>query len=230
MVFLGIESSTDAASVALVNEDCVIGEITYTIKKSHSTQLMPMVIQLLEVSGYTLKTIDGIGVSMGPGSFTGLRIGMTLANMLSYANGLPIVGISSLKAIAYNGKGLAEYVCPLIYSRKEEVYGALYNRNLEPLMDEQIMSIEGFIKKLPKEPILLLGDGFTKYGSFFKEKGVPLVNCNPEIEIPKGSSVAYLAMESFKEGKVENPFNLKPDYFRPSEAEIPWEQKHGCKD
>ena len=65
MVFLGIESSTEAASVALVSENSVIGEITYTIKKSHSTQLMPMVIQLLELSGYSLKTIDGIGVFQG---------------------------------------------------------------------------------------------------------------------------------------------------------------------
>ena len=229
MVFLGIESSTDAASVALVSEDSVIGEITYTIKKSHSTQLMPMVIQLLEVSGYTLKTIDGIGVSKGPGSFTGLRIGMTLASMLSYANNIPIIGVSSLEGIAYNGKGLADYICPLIYSRKEEVYGALYNRKLEPLMDEQVMSIEGFINDLPKEPILLLGDGFTKYASFFKDIKVPLVCCNSEIGIPKGSSVAYLAMDSFKKGQVDNPFHLKPDYFRPSEAEIQWEQKHGCK-
>ena len=228
MVFLGIESSTEVASVALVNEHGVIGEITYTIKKSHSTQLMPMVIQLLEVSGYSLKTINGIGVSVGPGSFTGMRIGITLANMLSYANNLPIVGISSLKAIAYNGKGLADYVCPLIYSRKEEVYGALFNSKLELLMNEQVIPIESFINNLPKEPILLLGDGFTKYASFFQEKKVPLINCNSEIGIPKGFSVAFLAMESFKNGEADNPFTLKPEYFRPSEAEIQWEQKHGC--
>ena len=225
MVFLGIESSTEVASVALVNKYGVIGEITYAIKKSHSTQLMLMIIQLLEVSGYSLKTINGIGVSVGPGSFTGMRIGITLANMLSYANNLPIIGISSLKAIAYNGKGLSDYVCPLIYSRKEEVYGALFNRKLEPLINEQVISIKSFIDSLPKERILFLGDGFTRHVSFFQKKKVSLINCNSEIGIPKGSSVAFLAVESFKNGEIDNHFTLKPNYLRSSNAEIQWKQK-----
>lgn len=227
MVFLGIESSTEVSSVALIDEYCVIGEITYKIKKSHSTQLMPMVIQLLEVSGYSLRTIDGIGVSVGPGSFTGMRIGITLANMLSYANNLPIVGISSLKAIAYNGKGLADYLCPLICSRKEEVYTALFNSKLNLLINEQVTPIKSFINNLPKEPILFLGDGFIRHNLFFHKKKVPLINCNPEIGTPKGSSVAFLAMKSFKNGKIDNHFTLKPDYFRPIEAETQWNQKYG---
>lgn len=221
-IFLGIESSTEVASVALVSEEKILGEITYQLKKTHSVELLPMVDNLLRVAKLTLKDLAGIGVGIGPGSFTGLRIGIALASSLAYGSDLPVVGVDSFKSLAYNCQGLDSYVCPVIYNKKTELYGALYRGGeiIVPGASFKTVSFgEELLKKVGSQEILLLGDGPIFYQDALKDQGVNIKELNKALTIPKGSSVALLALEDYLENGGSSHTKLVPNYMKLTQAE-----------
>lgn len=226
-MFLGIESSTNVASIALVDEKKVIGEITYNVAKSHSGELLTMVDSVLQIGGIKLKELTGISVGVGPGSFTGLRIGISLGVSLSYGSGVPIVGVSSLEGLSYNGKGYGAMCASLIYGRKNEAY-ALVKKGEEILVEEGTYQLEALFDKLPKEDIILLGDGHL-YQKAFANAGFQVLSVNERATLASGSSIAYLGMKKYKEQGEDDPFEIHPNYLRKAEAEINLEKSRNKK-
>ena len=134
MKMLVLESSGLVASVALMEEDKMVCEFTMNHKKTHSQTLLPMVDEMVKITGYDIKELDAIAISKGPGSFTGLRIGSATAKGLSQALNIPVVAVSSLEGLAANLYGTGDIICPIMDARRSQVYTGLFQYEGERLV------------------------------------------------------------------------------------------------
>lgn len=226
MLVLGIETATWMGSVALADDDKgVIAEVNISSTASHSERLLPCIDRIFRETGSRLEDCDGICVSIGPGSFTGLRIGLATAKGLAYAAGKPMAGISSLETLAH-GIPLARIpICTVIDARKGEVFACIFEwQGLELVArtPELVVSPEGLMEKIT-EPTILVGNGLIPYAPPFrhtlKEKAVFLTH---PFNFPRASVLAMKGLDRLAQGKGVGPEDLVPVYIRPSEAEINW--------
>ncbi|MGS0765424.1 tRNA (adenosine(37)-N6)-threonylcarbamoyltransferase complex dimerization subunit type 1 TsaB [Syntrophomonas curvata] len=230
MLILAIDSATPVAGVALMNDGRLIKEEFSNYKKTHSETLMLMVDRVLSECECTVNQVDVFAVTTGPGSFTGLRIGLAAVKGLSMAVGRPVVGVSTLDTLAHNICAGEALVCPLLDARKQEVYCGFYDvagKLPLPLLEPMACSPEEFLEyalkaaaKHAKNRIVLLGDGYYPYTEFFVEKlGKRLVVPPPHLMLPRASALAGLGADKFAKGLVEDIIQLRPSYIRLSEAE-----------
>lgn len=228
MRIIGFETATLTGSVAVVDESSVIGEISLNVKATHSEKLMVAMDQLLVISGLTINDMDGIAISVGPGSFTGLRIGLSAAKGLAFASGKPLIAIPTLDALALNVPFSKHLVCPVLDARKGEVYAAIYRPDgqIPQKMTEDMVIKPSLLGEMIKEETLFLGDGVYPYRTFFKEQLKDLYHeAPPTLLAPRASNVAMLAMARLKKGEFNDPFSLVPKYIRKSEAELRFRNK-----
>lgn len=219
MRIIAIETATLVGSIAIIDDERVISELTLNVKATHSEKLMAAMDYLMNASGLTVNDMDGIAVSIGPGSFTGLRIGLSAAKGLSYASGKPLIGIPTLDALASNLPFSRYLVCPILDARKGEVYAALY-RVSEKVTDDMAVKPASLIEMI-KEDTLFLGDGVSAYRNLLKEQLRELYHEAPlPLQLPKASNVATLALKRLRNNDVNDPFALVPMYIRKSEAEL----------
>ncbi|MBI4746763.1 MAG: tRNA (adenosine(37)-N6)-threonylcarbamoyltransferase complex dimerization subunit type 1 TsaB [Deltaproteobacteria bacterium] len=223
MLVIAIETATMAGSIAIVDDARVISEITLNIRATHSEKLMPAIDRLLGDSGLAIDDMDGVAVSIGPGSFTGLRIGLSAAKGLSYASGKPLIGIPTLDALALNMTFSSYLICPIQDARKGEVYTALYGPgdNSPGKISDDIAVNPDALEGMITEKTVFLGDGVNRYrdllmaklGGLYYEAPLPL-------QLPRASNVALLALNRLEKGDTDDPFTMIPRYIRKSEAEI----------
>ncbi len=232
MIVLGLDTSTSAGSVGLVEDDRIIGEYTLDIRATHSERFMPALVRLLNDAGVELKDVDGIAVALGPGSYTGLRIGVVAAKMLAYACGKPLAGVSSLEVLAEGIWSPGRLICPMIDAKRSQVYAALFRRAesgaLERLKEDELYELSDLLGELELlgEEIVFTGDGMAKNMKMIGERlGQRAVQAPRGQRITRGSSVAFLGLDHIKSGAVLDPFEIVPKYLRRSEAEIRWEEK-----
>lgn len=248
MNILAIETTGAEASVAVINEKGEVFMGASDQKLNHLQNLMPMTDILLQKCGMSIDDVDYIAVSEGPGSFTGIRIGVSTARALAQALGLETISVPTLKSFLYNVPEYRGVVCPIFDARRSQVYGGAYQwtgdgeyrevvagaaydlhqllENLE--MAEQVMdSASG----KPVE-ITFFGDGITPYREQILKWQDSSLNTNirvlfaeDDVKLQKASSVARLALENFKAGKVKSLYDLKPVYMRKAEAERKLEEK-----
>lgn len=231
MIILSVDSATPVAGVAIISENKLLAENFLNTGNTHSEQLLPLIAQTLKGVKLSLQDIDGIGVSIGPGSFTGLRIGLATAKALAQVAGISLVAVPTLDALAQNLVGMPGYICPILNARKGEVYTAIYetlDSGLKRISDYEALSpivLTARLKELEK-PVIFLGDGVFEYKEIIasqmgeKAQWAPLHNL-----LPRASSLGVLGLERLKQGKLEDIFTLTPFYLRKSEAEIKWEAK-----
>ena len=229
MLLLGIETATWMGSVALLDDRAgVLGELNLKSTASHSERLVPSLDRLFMETGKSLEECDGICVSIGPGSFTGLRIGLATAKGLAYAADKPVAGISTLEVLA-SGVPFAEFpICPVVDARKKEVFTAIFQwKGLELICLEREMAVtpETLIRKIEK-PTIFVGNGLSLYGDSFrqglKDKAIFISHA---FDFPRASILAELGLKRFAQKKISHPEDLVPIYIRPSEAELNWKQK-----
>jgi tRNA threonylcarbamoyladenosine biosynthesis protein TsaB len=196
---------------------------------THSEGLLPQLEQLLQRTGVRKDEIELLAVSMGPGSFTGLRIGLATAEAMAYSWHCCLHGVDTLKALAYNIQLEGVVLSPVLDAQKGNFYQALYTwqeGRLVELAPVAVVNAEQALERIAVQgmPALLLGEcaRLTKQGlpNWLKEAPVAL-------KMPKGSSVALAALEEFDPEADKRIFGLEPYYIRRSEAEELWEQKHG---
>lgn len=225
MKLLILESSGLVASVAVMEEEKMIGEYTVNYKKTHSQTLLPMVDELVKNIGLDLHELDAIGVSKGPGSFTGLRIGSATAKGLSQALQIPVVPVSTLEGLAANLFGTEGVICPMMDARRSQVYTGVYRyegSKLVTVMEPAALPVEELIEYLNKngEPVIFLGDGVPVYGDKLSEKMTLSYWIAPShLNRQRAGAVGTLALQYFKEGKIEVSKDHKPEYLRKSQAE-----------
>lgn len=236
MNLLAIDASGIAGSVAYYKEGKLVGEYYICDKLTHSQTIMPMLEEMKKLLDIHLDEIDAVAVTSGPGSFTGLRIGVTAAKALALALEVPIIGVPTLDVIA-GGIVYTDYlICPIMDARRQEVYTALYewqNNELIRLTEHRAIGIEAYLMELKSQEkkIIFLGDGTGVYNTIIKEHlGEKAVFAPSFCNMQHASVLADVAAKYYKEGKIEDPSLFVPMYLRKSQAEREKEEreKHGC--
>lgn len=230
MKILSLDSATECATVAILNDDRLLGEIIINYKKQHSVIMMPMIDNLLKNCGLSINDIDGFALSNGPGSFTGLRIGMSTIKGLVQSTNKPFVAISSLDGLANNLAGFNGIICPIIDALRGNVYTNFYkfnNGKLITLEEDQLLSMEEVINKCISfnEPIIFVGDGTNKFKdsiiSSFGESAIAPCHLN----ITRASSIGEIALKKMSNGTHDNVFSCAPVYLRKCQAEREYDEK-----
>ncbi len=231
MRVLGIDTATKTASVCLLDDKGIVGEHTLHVEQVHSKKIMPMIERMLKDVGVAVSDIDGIAVSSGPGSFTGLRIGMSTAKGLAYTLKIPIVGVSTLESLAFNAVPTQKLVCPILDARMKEVYSSLYrweNTELIKLKEEKALSLENLLSGLQdyQEPFLFVGEGAVRFFEDIQNSSLKKTELAPmHTNINRASSTAILGRDRISAGKADQLMALQPSYLRRSQAEVAREKK-----
>ncbi len=232
MRILGIDTSTSCGNLGLIDGDQVVAEYTIHLEETHSARLVPSIEALLKGVKLDLKEIDGLAVSLGPGSFTGLRVGLSTVKGLALAAEKPVVGVPTLDALAHNFPFTPHLICPLLDARKGEVYTALYKDegggSVKRLTPYQALSPSVMLEGIPHQETIFLGDGARVYGELIKERlGEMALFAPPHLMFLRGTTVAELGLQRIAEGERDDISSLVPIYVRSSDAEILWAKRKG---
>jgi len=230
MKVLGIDTSTTCGSIGLIHDESVISEYLLNLSITHSERLLDAIDLVLGKARCALADLDGFAISLGPGSFTGVRIGVSTVKGLAYAVQKRVVGVSTLDVLASQVSSTPYLICPVIDARKGEVYSAFYRyedfNRLKRLSEYQAIKPEVLFGML-KEPTIFVGDGVKTYGEDLRNSLKSLALFAPAtLHIPHGSAVARLGIEPLLRGESLDLATFTPLYVRPSEAEIKWREKH----
>ena len=224
MLILAFETSAKAGSVALMDEKTLLGESYSNTGLTHSQTLLAMAEELLKNCGKTPADVTAVAVAAGPGSFTGVRIGVAAAKGFAWAKELPCCGESTLESMAQNFGAWEGTVCCVMDARRSQVYNALFaceGGKLQRLCEDRAISLEDLgkeIKNLPK-PIFLVGDGSVLCYNTLQAQIDGLV-CPPEHRMhQRAAGVALLARERLQRGEAPDGNALEPNYLRLSQAE-----------
>jgi len=228
VIILGLETATKVCGVALADDDRVLVELSTSGRLTHSQRLLPMVEQALRESGLDRCQLDGIAVSAGPGSFTGLRIGMATAKGLGYALDRPVLAVPTLDALALNGWAWSGLVCPLLDARRNQVYAAVYRgadggRDPRRLGGYWALELAALLDHLCAfdEPILFLGDAGARFGPEIRARLGGKASFAPlSSAFPRAAGVAEIGLRLLAAGHRPTAAEARPVYVRPSEAEI----------
>lgn len=225
MLALSLETSTRTCSVALVKDREVLGEVVLNTQVTHSQKLLPAIDALFKIADISLEQLDLIGVAIGPGSFTGLRIGIATAQGLAYGKKIPVVGVSTIEALAYTTNVYEGLVVPILNARRNQVYTGIFQGNngkYQRLLADSVIKLEELLEKLVTlpQPYVFTGDGVPVFKEKIEEVLKDQAIFIPEYNLlPGGKTVGVLAIEKFKRGEITAINNLKPEYLRLSEAE-----------
>ena len=221
MMAMGVDTSTAEGSVAVVEGERVLGEINIAAGGQHQSRLLRSVDVLLDLTGLEISKIDVLAVALGPGTFTGLRVGIATAKGMAVARGIPTYGISTLAAMAMRHREAEVPIVPMIDAGREEIYGALFSiqgGGLVPGVAERESKPEVFLRALPAGPVLFCGDGAVRYGGLIEKirGGADRVDCGPSF---LGSTLARWGVRMLQERAPWSLGSLRPNYIRPPDAE-----------
>ena len=223
MKILALDTATDSCSVAATEDGRVAAELTIRKNQTHSRHLMELVDSVLQIAGFGAADLDGLAVSIGPGSFTGLRIGISTIKGLAHALDKPVVGVSTLEALARQCSQTSFLICPMLDARKGEVYTATYRFDADELVHQttaRAMRPEALTEDI-KSPCLFIGTGARLYRQSIAAAAGSLAHFVPGGQNTiRASSVAFLSMPRFEAGDTDEIADLIPHYIRKSDAEL----------
>jgi len=226
---LGLDTSTLMATCALIEDDKLLGEFSLNQDMSHSERLVPIIKEVLDSLGLRPKDIDLYGVSIGPGSFTGLRIGLATIKSFAHLFDRPLVGVSTLEALAFN-LPYHEIIVPMLDARRNRVYTGIYTWEegiIKEVLGASIFEISDLIDRLKSyNRIIVNGDGASLYKNHLLTELGDIIGFAPISQNScRASSVAELAGIKYRLGQSDDYYSLVPDYLRPSQAERELEEK-----
>ncbi len=232
MKILALDTTAEVCTAAICDDLKLVAEMTVNTGNTHSETLLPVVEQILKISETNLEEIDLFSCSTGPGSFTGVRIGVATVKGIAYGKNKPCVSVSTLDALAYNLIGFDGIICPVMNARRNQVYNALFeckDSTLTRLCDDRALSIDELDEELAviNKPVYLVGDGYGITEKGFKKTKISFV---PErMRMKSAYSVACCAFEKYSLGNTLTDSELVPIYLRPSQAERERNERLGIK-
>ncbi|HEY4552434.1 MAG TPA: tRNA (adenosine(37)-N6)-threonylcarbamoyltransferase complex dimerization subunit type 1 TsaB [Bacillaceae bacterium] len=229
MNILAIDTSNDVLGIALLSKDQVIGEYITNLKKNHSVRVMPAIEQLMKDCGIEPSALTKIVVAKGPGSYTGVRIGVTIAKTMAWSLGIPLSGVSSLAVSAATGRYFDGYISPFFDARRGLVYTGLYR-----FVDGELQNVKQDTNMLAKEwaeqlrdlekPVLFIGNAMHVHEETFRSAlGTMAVMADPAEYNPRPGELGRLGMNM----PPEDVHSFAPNYIRLVEAEAKWLEKQG---
>ncbi len=228
MLILGIETASTVAAAALVQDEQVLVERMLNFGRTHSVRLLPLIQGVLADAACSGSQLDGIAVCQGPGSFTGLRIGLSTAKTLAQVWEKPLAPVSTLEALAYTWQGFPGLIVTLLVSKKDEVYLAVYQstpwQEVSRPVSLSLPEMERFLQTLP-EPLVIIGDGVAILFERLQALLPRAVLANSLASLPRASGLALLGEKLLQTGHGVNALELLPDYARLSEPEKKWLEK-----
>jgi tRNA threonylcarbamoyladenosine biosynthesis protein TsaB len=223
---LGIDTSSSAGSILLAEDERILGEICVDSTQTHSSRLLPGIDYLLKSTALDLKDLDGFAVINGPGSFTGLRIGLTTVKALAESCRKPIVAVSTFDAWAEKFHDRQGILVPLIDARRGEVYACAFERHgqeLSVIMAASVDKPERILARIAWPDVLFVGDGAHQYGPLIYDSSHPHWNVERS-DAYLGRPLARLALQRARE-KTLTAEDLQAVYVRKSDAELNWKEK-----
>lgn len=233
MKLLAIDTSNRPLSVAVLADTKILATATTNVGRNHSSTLLPIIERALAQAGLEPTDLDRIVVAAGPGSYTGLRIGVTTAKTLAFTLHKELVGISSLAALAGNVVAEGQLVSPLFDARRDNVFTGLYRiKNGRPVaeIEDQHVSIAEWIQKLAtySEPVVFIGADATMYATVLQAQlGDRFVRAQPQLDLPQASVLGLMGLTA---QPVAQLHAFVPNYLRLTQAERDWQAKHPEKD
>jgi tRNA threonylcarbamoyladenosine biosynthesis protein TsaB len=224
MNLLALETSTRMGSIALLTDGRLIAEFQTGIRPSYSEMLLPLIEQVLHTAGMDIRDIDLLAVAQGPGSFTALRIGMSVVIGLAIATHKKIVSVPSLDGLAYNAYGSSHLICPMLDARRGELYYACYRfagrGRLQRLTPYGVAPPERILSEID-ETVVLLGDGVALYGDRFVDALGERARVAPaHLQYPRAAAIGALALQRLNDAHDEAAQELiMPLYVRAPDAE-----------
>ncbi len=225
MNILGIDASGIAGSIAYMKDNRLMGEYYICNKLTHSETIMPMMEHMKELIGIELNQLDAVAVTSGPGSFTGLRIGVTTAKALALALDIPVIGIPTLDVLAHNITHNEDAICPIMDARRGQVYTASYqwkNNELVRLTEYLAIDLEEYLQQLSDqfERVTFLGDGVWQYEDKIRQKLRERASFAPSyLMLQRAGTLTALAAIEYEKGNGIDASEFVPMYLRKSQAE-----------
>jgi tRNA threonylcarbamoyladenosine biosynthesis protein TsaB len=224
MLTLALECATKTIGIALLDEEDVQAEIYLSLGRHHAEVLLPALDRLFLLTGSTPADVDLLVCTVGPVSFTGLRIGVSTVKGLALATGKPVVGVSTLEALAMNVIPSSNLICPMLDARKNQVYTGLYRMGPDILptavRPEKLTDVAQFLQELDREEIIFLGEGAIRHEKLIRETGkgrtILLESGRQRL---MASAVGLIGLHRYRSGDIVDTLAFTPRYLRLSEAE-----------
>ncbi|MBI3088066.1 MAG: tRNA (adenosine(37)-N6)-threonylcarbamoyltransferase complex dimerization subunit type 1 TsaB [Candidatus Omnitrophica bacterium] len=234
MKLLAIETSSSQLGVAVLDEAKVLASYEVLAERVHAVELPQALTRVLQESDSTLEQLDGVAVDIGPGSFTGLRIGIAFVKALLFRFKKPLVGVPSLDVLASNAALSPDLICPIVDAKQRKVYAALYRGEaglLKKQSDYHLLSVDELIPELlrgltpkgsdPEGSVLFVGDGIALYEAVLKERlGDRARFAAPDLWLPRAATLGRLGLERLRQGRTDDPARLTPLYLYPMDCTI----------
>lgn len=242
MKILAIDTSSAALGIALSTEKAMLSEFTQNKALTHSEKLMPLIDTMLKNIDEDIKTVDAIACTTGPGSFTGIRIGVSTANAFAMANSIPVIGISSLEALAHNFKYTDYVIVATMYAQRDDYYRGIYSfedRKISIIKSEEAISKDDILSEIneilkSQKKVILAGEMPDRYRSglmqsdelenLVREQGFLIADRN--LNFLRASNLCEIAFNIITSGKASDmPRYIEPVYIRKPQAEVQYEEK-----
>jgi tRNA threonylcarbamoyladenosine biosynthesis protein TsaB len=225
MKILGLDTATSCGSIGVIDDGEVVAEYALRREETLSARLLPAIQTLLAEARLDLHELDGIAISLGPGSFTGLRVGLSAVKGLALAAEMPVAGIPTLDALACNLPFTPYQICPLLDARKGQIYTALYKNRAGGLQEQvtpyQVLSPAALIEAIPHQETVFLGDGVEVCREVITQRLAAKALFAPlHLGFLRGTTVAELGLRRILGGERDDITSLVPIYVRPSDAEL----------
>ncbi len=217
MIVLGLDTSSDAAAIGLVSDGTVLCEYTLNNGKNHSVKLLPMIMEMLRQTGISFSEIDAYCCGVGPGSFTGVRIGVATAKGFAQSWNKPVIPVSSLEVLAENVRFCEDLRVACVHARVDELFCAAYDRTGQDVLTPSVMTVSELKEFLCDRKAILCGNGTEMYGS--ELTGELLQSVTGRGNVISGGAVAELGYHYFMNGAYKNYEEVAPVYLRVSQAE-----------
>ena len=221
MKVLGIDTSGYANSIGVIDGDRILADFTFTAKADSLEKIVSNIDFALKKAKLVLEDIQGFGVGLGPGSWTGIRVGVTVAKILAYSTNKPVCGVPTLEVLAYNAGNIPALICPIINAVRDTVYAAFYrmkNGTVSRISEYYVGDLQG-LSGMVKEPTVFIGAGAQAYLQVISQTlSSPGIGIEAIEDVPKGSTVALLAATRLKGGEGDDALSLEPLYLKESTA------------
>ena len=228
---LAIETSARTGSVAAVAGGSVLAEEHFEHGLQHAAQIVPIVDRLCRAQGWTPRDLDELYVSAGPGSFTGLRIGVTLAKTLALSTGVRLVAVPTLRVLVENAPADARHVVLVLDAKREQIFTAHFERDTSGVWVERepahLDSLTAVLERTPR-PVHLLGEGLPYHDKFVPRDEARVIVTSQESWRPQARMVAEIGFRMARAGEFVDPDRFTPIYIRKPEAEEKWDATHGA--